>query len=459
MELKQKLELRRILAPQLRQSLKILALPLLDLKQMIGDELLDNPVLEEEQSELVYSSDSQEAVEKLLDPLSPLNDDTRLPASSTQAGDESRENFAQSILTRKPSLQDVLLRQLGISAQSDEEIRIGQEIIGNIDDNGYLKASTDELAAALQIPAEKVEQVLSVVQRFEPAGVGARSIAECLLIQLRTCNENDPLLPQIIEFHLEDVARKNYSKIAKTLNVTAEDVENAVKKISLLNPKPGRNFSSEEAQQVVPDILIDADEDGNLTIRINNEEFPRLLISAGYKEMLRKPDLDEQTREFLMNKLKRAYELVRAVSRRQGTLRRVVEVLADIQKDAILEGPSLLKPLTFREVAEKVQMHESTICRVVMNKYCDTPCGVMALKDFFPSRLARTERPEDAVSSQYIKSLISELIAQENKKQPLSDDAIAGLLKQDNGLNVARRTVAKYREEMKILSSSYRKIR
>ncbi|MGE5307666.1 MAG: RNA polymerase factor sigma-54 [Deltaproteobacteria bacterium] len=449
MELKQKLELRHIIAPQLQQSLKILALPFLDLRQLVSEELLDNPVLEEVQ-------EVPEAVQNLLDPLSPVNGPP-LPRQSRQ--DEEKDNYAQTLLSRRPSLQDVLLRQLGMACTGDTDICIGQEIIGNIDDNGYLKASLEEISAASKASMEKIEQVLSVIQRFEPAGVGARTIEECLLIQLRNCHENDPLLPLIIETHLEDVARRNYSRIAKALEVTIGEIEAAVKKITSLDPKPGRNFSSEEALKVVPDIIIDVDEDDAVTLRINKEDFPRILISSHYKEMLRRTDLDEQTREFLMNKLKRAYELVRAVSRRQSTLRTVVEKIIEIQKEAVLAGPSLLKPLTFREIAEKVNLHESTICRVVMNKYCQTPCGVMALKDFFPSRLPAAEAAGGTVSSRYIQGLIKELIDREDKKRPLSDEAVASALKNDHNLAVARRTVTKYRESLRILSSSYRRIK
>ena len=462
MELKQRLELRKILAPQLRQSLKILALPLLDVKQMVDEEILNNPMLEEYQPEesAQKAEKSPQELEKLLDSLSPAPTETEKPiySKSDIANLEAKIDFSQSLLTKKVSLQDVLLRQLGMFANSDEELSIGQEIIGNIDDNGYLKAALDEIATTLKVPLEKVETVLKLIQQFEPAGVAARTISECLLIQLKLANECEPLLEKIIQFHLDDIAKKNLSKIAQNLKEPQEKIESLIKKISKLNPKPGRNYSVDEIHQVIPDVIIE-DNEGLLKITINNEDIPHLVISRAYREMLKKDNLDSNTKEFLTNKLQRAYELLRAISKRQSTLRKVMETLVEIQREAIVEDHSYLKPLTFREVAEKINMHESTVCRVVMNKYAQTPCGIVALKEFFPSRIRDKDGNGESVSSEHIKGSILEFIEAEDKKHPLSDEDIVKFLKEKNNLNVARRTVAKYREELKILSSPYRRER
>jgi RNA polymerase sigma-54 factor len=460
MELKQKLELRKLLAPEMRQSLKILALPLLDLKNLVDAEMLDNPLLEEYQPETKQEkAESQENLEKLLDSLPPAEEDYGKPLDTSQDDSkESKQDFALSLITKKMSLLDILLRQLGMFAETDEELRIGQEIIGNIDENGYLKAPLEQICQSLNVPLTQAEKILALIQQFEPAGVGCRDIQECLLIQLKLSNTSDPILEKIIKFHLDDIAKKNYSKIAKELKEPQEKIDLLIKNIAKLNPKPGRDYCTDAIQQIIPDVIIEEDEE-KLVIKINNENIPHLMINKSYREMIKKGNLDQQTREFLTNKLQRAYEILRAVSKRQSTLRMVMETIIEIQEQAIREDLSLLKPLTFAQVAEKIKMHESTVCRVVMNKYAQTPRGTVALKDFFPSRLRQNDAEGESVSSQQIKNLIQELIAEENKKQPLSDEDIVKLVQERYSLNVARRTIAKYREELKILSSTYRKER
>jgi RNA polymerase sigma-54 factor len=462
MELKQRLELRKLLAPQMQQSLKILALPLLDVKQLVDEEMLNNPLLEEYQPKegSQKSETTPQELEKLLDSLSPAPTESEKPiySKSDIANLETKIDYSQSLLTKKVSLQDVLLRQLGMFANSDEELSIGQEIIGNIDENGYLKATLEEIAVTLKVPAKKVEIVLKLIQQFEPAGVAARTISECLLIQLELANENEPLLQKIVQFHLDDIAKKNFSKICQELKEPLEKIEPLIKKISKLDPKPGRNYSTDEIHQVIPDVIIEDDE-GQIKITINNENIPHITINKSYRDMLKKDNLDANTREFLINKLRRAYELLSAISKRQSTLRKVIETLVEIQKEAIIEDFSYLKPLTFKDVAEKIKMHESTVCRVVMNKYAQTPCGIVALKNFFPSRIHDKGENGESISSQHIKGFILDLIEEEDKKHPLSDEDIVKLFKEKNNLNVARRTVAKYREELKILSSPYRRER
>jgi len=461
MEIRQKLELRKLLAPEMRQSLKILALPLLDLKNLVDEELLDNPLLEEFQPDEITlkKSESQENLEKLLDGLPPAEEDYGKSLDSTSNEEkESKHDFALGLITKKMSLLDILLRQLGMFAETDEELRIGQEIIGNIDENGYLKTSLDEICRTSNFPQDQAEKVLALIQQFEPAGVACRDIQECLLIQLRLTNTNDPILEEIIKNHLDDVAKKNYSKIAKELKEPQEKIDLLIKQITKLNPKPGRDYCADSIQQVIPDVVIE-EIDEKLVIIINNENIPHLMINKSYREMIKKGNLDEPTREFLTNKLRRAYEILRAVSKRQSTLRLVMNTIVEIQEQAIREDLSYLKPLTFAQVAEKIEMHETTVCRVVMNKYAQTPSGIIALKDFFPSRLRQNDEQGESISSRQIKSLIKDLIDEEDKKHPLSDEDIVKSVQEKYSLPVARRTIAKYREELKILSSTYRKER
>ena len=433
MEIKQKVELRHHLIPELSQSLNILALPLLDIKALVEKELEGNPLLEE---------------------LRPLSAPPFYPDSKFTGPDS---DYRASIIAKKVSLQDLLLRQLGMFTDCDEEFSIGQEIIGNIDENGYLKVGTEEIAASLNVGLDKAEKVLRLIQDFEPAGVGARTAKECLLIQLRLANERDPLLIKIVEDHLEDVAKKNYSLISHALQEPPEKVDRLIKKILRLNPKPGCNFSRDETQHVIPDIIIKEKDDEELDIVINNEDIPDLGINESYRAILRQTYTDPQTKEFLSNKLATATELLRAISKRQATLRRIVETVMEIQKEAVRFGLFHLKPLTFRQVAELVNMHESTVCRAVMNKYVHIPHGVVALKDFFPSCVH--DANGQSVSSSHIKGMIKEIIDREDKKHPYSDMRIAKVIEQENNLKVARRTVAKYREELKILSTAFRRER
>lgn len=440
MQIKQKLELRKHLFPALAQSLNILALPLLEVKGLIENELESNPLLEETQ---------------LKEDLQKVSSESLPPAQQSLEGMDF--DFRLNLITKKASLQDALLRQLGMFTNSDEDFMIGQEIIGNIDENGYLKVNLQEITNSLNQPPEKVENVLKLIQDFEPAGVGARTAAECLLIQLRLANEQDTLLLKLVENHLEDVAKKNYTLIAKALNEPLERIELLVKKILRLDPKPGRNYSTEEVQHVIPDIVIDENDAEELEIAINNEDIPTLAINKDYKEMLKKEDIDPQTKEFLSQKLQNALELLRALSKRRDTLRKIVEAVVEIQQEAIKEDLSLLRPLTFKDVAQKINMHESTVCRAVMNKYVKTPYAVVALKDFFPSHVR--DQNGQSISSPHVKKLIKELIEQEDKKHPLSDQDICKILSGKESLNVSRRTVTKYREELKLLSSTYRKER
>ena len=434
MELRQRVELRRYLVPELRQSLNILALPLLEIKNLIEKELETNPLLEE----------------------SPPQKNTEAPLPPPDSQDRPDLDFRLNLLTKKATLQDVLLRQLSMFTNADEDFKIGQEIIGNIDENGYLKATLTEIATALNVSTDKAENVLKLIQQFEPAGAGARTVSECLLIQLELNNDQDPLMRKIIECHMEDVAKKNYSLIAKALKEPIENIEPRIKKVLKLDPKPGRNYSPDETQRIIPDITID-EKDDKLEITINNEDIPNLNINETYRQMLKKNGLDSQAKEFLTQKLHNALELLRAISKRQTTLRNIVEVVAQIQQEAIAKDFSHLKPLTFNEVAQKINMHESTVCRAVMNKYVKTPYGVVALKDFFSSHLH--DQNGESVSSAHIKRLIKELIEQEDKKHPLSDDEIAQHLTKEKNLKISRRTVTKYREELKILSTLFRRAR
>jgi RNA polymerase sigma-54 factor len=410
-------------------------LPFLDLKASLEEELISNPLLEEFKS-------YDEAV--------------TFSPSSRRKSDDSGTDFRISLITKKMTLQDVLLRQLGMFVNTDEELRIGQEIIGNIDEDGYLQAKIESMADSLSVACEEIERVLKIIQRFEPTGVAARTLSECLLIQLDSSGEREPLISKIVECHLEDVAKKNYTNIAKALKQPQDKIETLIKKILRLNPKPGRNYSAEEAYHIVPDVIIDQNGD-DLEISLNDEHIPTLRINRTYREMLKRNNLDEQTREFLADKLHRAIELVRAIAKRRQTLRKVLEIIVDIQQDALKNGLSNLKPLTYAEVAKRLDIHESTVSRAVMNKYVQTSWGIIALKDLFSSHVHDING--QTVSSSLIKGFIRGIVEKENRRSPLSDQDISDYLARERNLKISRRTVAKYREELKIPSSIYRRVR
>ncbi|MCX7926559.1 MAG: RNA polymerase factor sigma-54 [Candidatus Omnitrophica bacterium] len=473
MELKLKPQLHKLLAPQLQQSLKILAMSQQDLENLINYELLSNPVLEETSClTLSYKKVNQTkpGTSPTADSLTSVDDNSAslLVSSDNYFNNvnidgfslkENKSSFIQSLIASKMSLQDHLLRQLGMCCD-DRGIWIGQEIIGNIDDNGYLRDSLQEIARRLAVPIKEAEEVLSLIQQFDPPGVGARDLKECLLIQLRLNGYNNSLVEEIVKLHLDDLAKKNYSKIAKVLKQPLEKVKDAVRIITKLNPKPGRNYSLETAYQIIPDVLIEEDQEGHLHITINNERIPRLTINNTYRQLLKNENLDTKTRLFLMEKLRSGYYLLRSIAKRESTLLRVVKLVANIQEEALRNDISLMKPLTYRQIAEKLNIHETTVCRVVMNKFIQTPHhGIIALKEFFPSKIQMPIKEGKNISSTTIKSIINELIQQEDKKKPLSDEDIVSFIKINYSWDVSRRTITKYRQEIGIFSSVYRRER
>ena len=442
MKLTQKVELRKLLVPELQQSLEILSLPLSDLKALVEQELVNNPFLEEKMVE------APEGAVQIIAVRSQRNAFGNGPVESDV------DPFAQ--LAKLPSLNDVLSRQLGMALLDDAALRAGREIIGNIDHDGYFRCGLDEIAATAGVPVPVVEKTLKYIQHFEPLGVGARNIQECLLIQCEGRSIEDPLLEKIIAGHLDDVAKRKCDLIARQCRSTLSDVEASVRKLTSLNPKPGQNYAVEEICDIMPDILIE-EKNGEIELHINKETLPAIVINEEYRDVLKNDSIPEETKEYLRLKLQDAMELLRAIARRQSTLRHVLEVVAGIQKDALLKGMSHLKPMTCQDVADKIDMHPSTVCRVVMHKYAQTPQGVVALKSFFTSGI-QLENGEE-VSSCHCKIKIKGLIEAEDKQCPFSDEDLAGILLKDNGIKLARRTVAKYREELKFLPSLLRRER
>ena len=476
LEIKQTLKLTQqlIMTPQLQQAIKLLQLSRLELLTAINQELETNPILEEsleDQDPESWEAASEESGEQI--PL-PETAPTELTVESRVGEDfdwesyledkvppairQERENrdspSIENLSTAGPSLKSHLIWQLQMASMADEEKFIGLLIIGNIDEDGYLQTSVEELAKDLQVTDAEVEQVLKKIQEFEPLGVGARTLQECLLIQVGVQDLNNPLIRPIIEHHLKNLENRNYAAIAKDLKVSLEDITQAVETISQLEPKPGRSFDSQEIRYVNPDIYIYKMGD-DYEISLNEDGLPKLRINSYYRDALSgNAQVSEDTKNYIQNRLKSAIWFIKSIHQRQKTIYRVAKSIINFQHEFLDDGIAKLKPLTLRQVAEDVQMHESTVSRVTTNKYMYTPQGVFELKFFFNSGISRTQG--DQVASESVKEKIKQLILSENTENPYSDQDIVNLLKKAN-IVIARRTVAKYREMLGLLSSSKRK--
>ncbi|HDG97369.1 MAG TPA: RNA polymerase sigma-54 factor [Desulfobacterales bacterium] len=474
LELKQSLNLSQqlIMTPQLQQAIKLLQLSRLELLETIYQEMETNPVLEEqgvvETEEEVPLDDEKLDSEDEPTPLpevdveEPPHDDVDWEAyiseyntgwADTPYEDREVPQF-ENITSTKTNLYSHLMWQLNMSNFDEAQKEIGLHIIGNITDDGYLDISLEELAQVTGFPIEKIEETLRIIQTFDPVGVGARDTRECLLIQARFQGLGGTLVEKILLDHLKDLEDKRYDNIAKKLGVSMDEVVTAVSIIQGLEPKPGRSYSDEETIYVSPDIYVFKVGD-DYEIVLNEDGLPKLRINAYYKDVLsRKDSLPDSVRNYIQEKLKSAAWLIKSIHQRQRTIYKVTESIVRFQRDFFDKGITHLKPLVLRDVAEDIQMHESTISRVTTNKYVYTPQGLFELKFFFNSAISSMDG--DAVASESVKEHIRNIIKMENKQKPYSDQEIADILKKLN-IRVARRTVAKYRESMGILPSRKRR--
>jgi RNA polymerase sigma-54 factor len=357
----------------------------------------------------------------------------------------------EATLTRSESLFDHLEWQLNMSELTDEGKAIGQMILGNIDADGYIKEPPmADIAADAEVEEELVEVVLEKIQTFDPVGIGARSLAECMLIQAIHYGEDDDMVVKIIRSHLGNLEKKNYQAIARDLKVQLEEVYEAAKVIMEFDPRPGRQYSADEPRYITPDVYVHKVGDKYFVVP-NDDGLPKLKISSFYRSAL---DDSKGAKEYIQDKLRSAQWLIRSIQQRQRTIIKVTESIIKFQREFFDKGIAFLKPLILRDVAEDIGMHESTISRVTTAKYVHTPQGIYELKFFFNSGISRTNGED--LASQAVKSKIKKIISDEDSKKPLSDQKIVEALK-TTGIDIARRTVAKYREQMGILSSSKRK--
>jgi RNA polymerase sigma-54 factor len=484
--LKQQLKLSQqlVMTPQLQQAIKLLQLNQIELEGLVQQELQENPVLEdvrETDDESVNGVDAQPSAEN-----PPPGEAGETPAAETPAeapgqgegdplseagwesylepytggggmrevpGDDDRPSV-ETTLTRRATLTEHLEWQLQLSSLPIEEDVVARLIIGNLDDRGYLQASIEDLARQAGVRESVVEAALARVQELDPAGVAARDLRECLRIQARVLGIEDPIVLRILDEHLDRLIKPDFRGVAKAMGIAVEEVAAAARVIGKLEPRPGRAFGGEDPVYIVPDIYVTKVGD-EFHIQLNDDGLPRLRISSLYREVLaRGSSAPKDTRDYVNEKVRSAMWLIKSIHQRQRTIFKVMQSILKHQREFFERGINYLKPLNLRDVADDIEMHESTVSRVTTNKYAHTPQGIFELKYFFNSSINRVDG--EAVASESVKERILRLIRNEDPARPLSDQRIAEMLRVAN-INIARRTVTKYRESMKILSSTKRR--
>lgn len=456
LELKQHLKLSQqlIMTPQLQQAIKLLQLSRLELQDYITEELQSNPLLEAETT--AFRDAETQRLQKEREEMLKWKWDAYLETYGQDNipyyEDEDRPSF-ESSATRPDGLYDHLFWQLRMNDFTAEEREVGVFIIGNLDHNGYLSMDPDAISEATGSSEEVVRSAIGKVQMFDPPGIAARDLKDCLRIQARILELEDTLVWRMIDAHLEDLQTKNYDKIAHELGATVDEVSQAAEIIVNMEPRPARDYSDDPPQYVVPDIYV-VNMEGEYVVVLNEEDIPVLTLNRQYQKMMNSDCMGKVAKGYLSDCLKSAQWLLKSIQQRQNTLCKVTESIVKFQRDFLAEGITQLKPLVLRDVADDVGMHESTISRVTSNKYVHTPQGTFELKYFFNSGISRSDG--SFVASQSVKNEIEGIIRAEDAKHPLSDQAIAQMLKV-KGVKIARRTVAKYRELLGIVPSNRRK--
>jgi RNA polymerase sigma-54 factor len=489
-DLRQRQTQSLVLAPQLRQSLKILQVAALDLRSVIQEELQSNPTLEElpmdamsvekaqpETGESDANGDDTAASaegtpEQAADPkgdemdfskefeiLGKIDDDWRdymssaggaQPYSSEDA--ERRQHFFDSVAT-ETSLQEHLMRQAEMSDLSPKAVEAMNYLVGSLDDRGFLTVKAPDAALQTGLPLEAVQEAMAALKAFDPPGIGAEGLAECLLAQLAAKGRPDSLASRIIRDHFELLTRRRIPELSRKLGAASDDIQVAIEEIGKLDPAPGRQFAEDQNRVVVADVIVE--HDGNeWKIHLNNDYIPRLRISSTYRDMIAKGSLSKSERDYLKDRMRSGKFLIDSIEQRQRTIERITREILKAQMPFFEHGVSQLRPLTMTQIADVVGVHETTVSRAIANKYIRTPHGVFEFKYFFTPGYQNDSGA--SVSNTSVKEMIADLVAAEDKGGPLSDQELVAKL-QEKGINIARRTVAKYREELGILPSNLRR--
>jgi RNA polymerase sigma-54 factor len=469
MQQSQSLALQQILAPQLQQSLLILQTPLLELRNLVQQEMETNPVLEELSDEPSIdgpngaepSADNnfKEEFEKLASLDEEWRDYMAQSASyssegfrGSQEAQDKRQFFFDSIAVQE-TLQQNLVSQLNQTALNADDRKTAELIIGNIDDNGFLQSTPEEMALSSGVPNEDFEKMLALIQGFYPPGVGARDLRECLLIQLQREGRENGIEYKIVSEHMEDLGKRRFPEIARRMGISVEEVQEAANNIARLNPRPGQVFAAAPQNYVLPDVTVEK-VDGDYQIILNNEQIPHLRISNTYKDIIAQDNNGSEVKDYIRDKIRSGKFLIRSIHQRQQTISNIAHQIVSRQRDFFEHGPSHLKPMTMGEIADAVGVHETTVSRAVSGKYMATPQGIFEMKYFFtPGYQTSTG---ESMSNTSVKEAILDLVKHEDGNAPLSDQEIVEILS-ERGIPIARRTVAKYRTELNILPSHMRR--
>ena len=495
LHLSQRMTQSLVLSPQMQQSLALLQAPTLELKALVEQEMQQNPVLEEapvtDAEQIEKSKDEDGDSPDASDPAEPpadvtfegdaadktapepaddfmaefeklaqLDQDWRDHFAATNipmrqsAEEEERRQFMFDSLVAATSLQEVLLEQVRDSNLSDEQRPIAELLIGNIDDHGYLKTSLDELAFSTNIPADRIQAVLKVVQSFDPPGVGARDLQECLMRQLERSGQEDSIEYRIIRDYMDALSKRRIPEIARGLGMDVEDIQESFGRIARLEPRPGRAYLSDNNQYILPEVFVQKSGD-EFVVTTNNEQIPHLRISNTYKDLMAKSGNTAEVLNYIREKIRAGKFLIKSLHQRQQTILNIGQEIVKRQREFMEKGVAHLKPLTMVQVAEVVGVHETTVSRAVSGKYMQTPQGIFEMKYFFTAGIQTASG--EGMSNTSVKDMIADMFRKEDPTKPLSDQEIVKML-QEKGIVIARRTVAKYRSELNILPSNLRKV-
>jgi RNA polymerase sigma-54 factor len=491
LQLSQRLTQSLVLAPQLQQSLALLQAPTLELKALIEHEMEQNPVLEEvasadtemrekspdddagpsaaseaaeeaafdgaaEKSSTEPVDDFQAEFEKLVQLDQEWRDhfsQTNVPIRQSTEDEEKRQ-FMFDSLTAGTSLAEFLMEQVRETDLDAEQRRLAETIIGNIDDYGYLKATAEELAASTQATVEKISEVLKIIQSFDPPGIGARDLRECLLLQLERIKQQDSLEYAIVRDFMDALGKRRIPEIARGTNHTIVEVQESLAKIARLEPRPGRAFLPDTDQYVLPEVFV-LKNGSDYSVTTNDEYIPHLRISNVYKDLMAQGENSAEVKNYIREKIRAGKFLIKSLHQRQQTILNIAKEIVKRQREFMEKGVSCLKPMTMAQIAEVVGVHETTVSRAVSGKYMQTPQGIFEMRFFFTAGLQTANG--DGVSNTSVKDMIAEIFKNENAGKPLSDQEVVKMLC-EKGITIARRTVAKYRDELGILPSNLRKV-
>ncbi|WP_031516679.1 RNA polymerase factor sigma-54 [Desulfofalx alkaliphila] len=444
-----------IITPELRQAIAVLQMASFELTQFVEQQLQENPLLEKAEDRLEQAAEDPGEDRYDIDWQEYFNDSSDLGYSGDR-GHSGNEYGFESFVTKAPSLSEHLNFQLTISRCPKEIVPLVEYLIGNVNSQGYLKTSLEDAARVLNVPPAQVEKALKVLHSMEPAGVGARTLEECLLLQVRYLGLDNPLIEKLIKDHLNDLAQGKLNKIANRLGVTVKEIQRLADQLRTLDPKPGRCFSSDDdIRYIVPDVVVER-VDKEYIILVNDVTTPRLRISNSYRAVMRQVgnSLKGDEKKYIEAKMNAAVWLIRSIEQRRMTIYKVANALVELQREFLDHGVKHLKPLNLKDVADRVGLHESTVSRATSNKYMQTPQGVFSMKYFFSTAISY--RGGSQISSESTKKLLREIIAGEDPKKPYSDQRISDLLAKQ-GIKISRRTVTKYRDELAIPAAGQRK--